>query len=234
MLKGIPKEGHLARAYFELAQRGAPATGKKTPWPYKPENVEELFCLTADMSRYDPRLFSILVSFLAAQWSQLNPLKVRQYYTRMKSPQTVAVMTEFLLKQPADHEEASYLFEYLKVGLKPVSLQYFYHHLYLPGSDLAARAMEGSLEEYKRWGFLAREAPVLDMKTRRPIGTLGATARLHILRELLQRRHQISIAEYLQALGNLISRQQALIDLKSCSEAKLVGQGRGARWQWVA
>ncbi|MFH1829578.1 MAG: hypothetical protein ABH871_02210 [Pseudomonadota bacterium] len=230
MLKEIPTEDHLVRMYYELAQRGAISVGEKRSWPYDAQNLEELFCLGAEMSRFDPRLFDILVAFLDKNWSDLNPSQLRSHYAEMRTPQTIAIMAEFLLGQQALPDEKQYFLEYLQEGLKPVPLQLFYQYLYTPGGNLMRRAVESSLREYKRWGFLAREAPVLDEAGRLTIGSHDADSRRNILIRLLEKRRRIRLAEYIAALDNRISRQQALLDMKSIKGVRLEGRGPGARW----
>jgi len=234
MLKGIPKGNHLARMYYELAAAGAPCVGERRPWPYRPAGLEELFCLGADMSRYDPRLFDILVAFLSRSWKELNPAAVRALYAGMRTPQTVAVMAEFARSQQALPEEKRYFLRYLQEGLAPVPMQLYYQHLYRPGGNLMRRAAEEALREYKAWGFLAREAPSLDEADRRTMGSRDADARRNILMQLLKERGRIRMSDYIEALGGKISRQQALIDMRSIEGVRLTGRGPGARWALAA
>lgn len=159
-MQGIPTEGHLSRLYFELRRFGASCVGINYPWPYRPQNREELFCLACDMSRYDPRLVTVLVNFLFARWSAFNPVQIRNLFSNMRTPQTVAVITEFILSMVSTESEKRFFCRYLQMGQKPLPLQYYFHHLYVPGGYLAERAVESSLAEYKKWGFLATAGPV--------------------------------------------------------------------------
>jgi hypothetical protein len=234
MLKGIPTENHLARIYYELAQLGADSMGERRPWPYKARGLEELFVLGAEMSRYDPRLLGLLVSFLEKNWQRFNPLALRSLYESMRAPQVIAVMAEFLLRHSSRSEEKRHFLEYLQMGLNPVPLQFFFHHLYSPAGHLMQKAVEAPLLEYKRWGFLAREAPILDEAGRRVSGSRDAASRKNLLLRLLDERGRISLGDYIEALDHLVSRQQALLDIKSISGIRLVGGGRGARWERAA
>lgn len=230
MLESIPTEGHLARMYDELARLGADCVGERRPWPYRPEGIEGLLCLGAEMSRHDPRLFGILVAFLDRNWERLNPLAVRSHYGSMSLPQVIAVMAEFLLRQAFLPDEKRFFLEYLQAGLKPVSPQLFFQHLYRPGGELMRRATEAPLREYKRWGFLACEAPVLDPARREATGSQDASSRRNVLVHLLRERGRIRLADYLTALQRPVSRQQALLDLRSTPGIRLCGRGRGALW----
>jgi hypothetical protein len=234
MLSEIPTEDHLARIYYELARLGATSVGEKRPWPYQPQSREDLFCLAADMSRYDPRLFDILVAFLDKSWQDFNPAHVRSCYARMETPQTIAVMTEFLLGHRPMPDEKRYFLEYLQQGLEPMPLQLFYQHLYKPGGNLMRRAVETSLREYKRWGFLGREAPVLDEAGRKEIGSQDAASRRNVLLDVLRKKKRIRLSDYIAALGKGISRQQALLDIKSIKGIRCEGRGPGARWVLAA
>ncbi|MBN1283453.1 MAG: hypothetical protein JXA24_06760 [Proteobacteria bacterium] len=234
MLKGTPTEDHLARMYYELAKHGAASAGEEKAWPYGEMSQSELFCLAADMSRYDPRLFDVLVSFLDRRWGALDPLAIRSTYAFMETPQTIAVMAEFLLGRQGHPDEKRFFFEYLQKGLAPVPLQLYYHYLYRPGGELMMRAAEAPLQEYKRWGFLAREAPVLDEAGRRTVGSRDAASRRNILVRLLEERKRIRMVDYLAALDFGISRQQALLDMRSTKGVRLTGRGPGARWERAA
>jgi len=234
MLKATPSDDHLARMYYELAAHGAACTGDKRPWPYGEMSLSELFCLGADMSRYDPRLFDVLVAFMDRHWHSLDPLMIRSCYGRMQTPQTIAVMAEFLLGQQECPDEKRYFLEFLQRGLRSVPIQLFYHYLYRPGGNLMLRAVEAPLREYKIWGFLAREAPVLDEAGRRTAGSRDAASRRNILLHLFEDRGRIRLIDYLEALDFGISRQQALLDMRSLKGVRLVGRGPGARWERAA
>lgn len=230
MMKGIPTEEHLSRLYFELRRLGASCVGEDNVWPYMPQNREELFCLACDMSRYDPRLITVLVGFLSARWSAFNPVQIRNLFSNMQTPQTVAVVTEFILNLVSTESEKRFFCRYLQMGLDPVPLQYYFHHLYVPGGYLAERAVESSLAEYKKWGFLATEAPVVDEKDRKTAGTFDFASRTNLLRNLLSKKTEICLSDYLSTVEKSISRQQALTDLKSLPWVKMKGRGKGARW----
>lgn len=234
MLESIPTEDHLARMYDELARRGAACVGERRPWPYRPEGIEELVALGADMARHDPRLFDILVAFFDQRWKEINPCALRALYGRMRTPQAIAVMAEFLLRRAPCPEEKKRYLEYLQAGLIALPLQFFYHHLYPLGGHLMQRATEGTLREYKRWGFLAREAPVLDEERRETSGSLDGSSRRNVLLRLLRDRKKIRLAEYRAALPRPVSRQQALLDLRAIPGVRLRGRGRGARWELVS
>lgn len=233
MLQSVPTAEHLSRLYFELQQVGAECVGEKKKWPYHTLDREALLCLAADMSRYDPRLMTILVLYLHNHWNSLNPHAIRGHYGEMNSPQTVAVLAEFILSTMDHDDEQRFFFEYLQRGLNPVPTQFYFHHLYSPGGTLAAKASMSPLAEYKRWGYLAREAPVIDAKERKTLGTMDSVARKNVLLELLSRRGKIQISDYLDALDNRISRQQALNDLKAVPWARRSGKGRGACWRFA-
>lgn len=231
MIKAIPTEKHLSRLYFELSRLGATCVGERSPWPYHPKNREEMFCLAADFSRYDPRLITILVRLVREHWQTFNPLLIRAHLNNMRTPQTIAVITEFVSLQAKGDADLCYFCEYLQRGLDPAPMQFYFHHLYRLGGMLAERAKEKSLTEYKRWGFLACEAPILDEKTRTTTGTLDASTRRHILKKLLTHQREIRMSDYLDALDHTVSRQQALLDLKALPGLKHIGSKKGTRWR---
>jgi len=60
-LDGPPPLSHLERLYHELSLLGASCIGRKSAWPYRPANPEELLAIAGEMLRYDARLLSILL-----------------------------------------------------------------------------------------------------------------------------------------------------------------------------
>lgn len=229
----IPTEDHLSRMYFELAKIGAFCAGSNKPWPYKIICKEDLLAIACDMSRFDPRLFDILVDYFIRCWRDINPAAFRQYYERMQAPQTVAVMMEFFAGV-ARADDAGYFAEYLCAGLKPVTPQYYFYNLYSPGGKLAQRAVEESVFEFKKWGFFASERPAVNIAEKRLSGSFDAVSRRNILIRILTEKGEISLKDYLDALKYSISRQQALLDIKSSGLVKGVGAGRGAKWKSAA
>lgn len=225
-----PTTAHLSRMYFELAKIGAMSAGEKKPWAYKIKDREELIALACDMSRFDPRLVDILVGYFIRHSRELNPARLRSYYSKMKSPQTVAVITEFMAGE-IHEDEAVFFIQYLCMGLKPVNYQFYFYNLYSPGGTLAQRAAEEGIYEYRKWGFFARERPVVDPTKKRCVGSFNSISRRNILKRLIGEKKEIGLKDYLEALEYSVSRQQALSDIKNSGLAKCVGMGRGAKWR---
>jgi len=215
--------------YYELAQEGASCSGEKYSWPYRLKSREEKLILAADMTRWDPRLLGILIEFLLKNWERLQPQILRQYYSQMKTPQTMAVVAEFCRAATAK-KEIQYYCEYLQKGLRKVPDQFYFKGHYAPGGKLGQAAADKSIKEYKKWGFMARETPTIDVYSKKTVGRVDAAGRLNLLRDLFKTNSELSLGDYLRALKNGISRQQALADLKKIAQLKKGTQGRGARW----
>lgn len=230
MLKAPPTAKHLSRMYYELAQEGASCSGEKYPWPYRLQSREEKLILAADMTRWDPRLLGIFVEFLLKNWRHVQPQILRQYYSQMKTPQTLAVVAEFC-RAATSEKEIQYYCEYLQKGLRKVSDQFYFKGLYAPGGKLGQAAADKSIKEYKKWGFLAREAPTIDVYSKKTVGRLDTVGRINVLTELFKVQSELSLGDYLHALKYGISRQQALADLKKIAQLKKGTRGRGARWK---
>ncbi len=230
ILKHPPSDRELERVYFELATMGAKCVGESHRWSYKGLTKETLIALAAEMSRYDPRLFGILVEFFATHWQTINPTTLRATYRLMKTPQIFGVIMEFIKSYSRNIENHLYA-SYLTKRLKPVPLQLFFHNIYTIGGHLVKRATETSLAEFKKWGFLAAERPTIEQHNKVTIGSLDPSSRKNILKNLLNKNHIITMTDYLKALHHSISRQQALLDLKASKLVKKIGTGRGARWK---
>ncbi len=229
LLHGIPSTHDLARMYYELARLGARTVGKKCAWRYNASSPETLLALAADMSRYDPRLFEALTQLLGRSWRQFSPLRVRDLFPRLQSPQVFGVIGAFV-HHLDDSAECRYYFEYLTRGLVPVPQQLFYHHLHAPGFPRALRSATETVAEFAKWGFLSEQGPVLTQANKGVAGTYTPAARHNILRRLLTARPTMQLREYLAAVQHSISRQQAVTDLKSFPGLRVRGHGRSARW----
>ncbi|MBI4124671.1 MAG: hypothetical protein HY609_07020 [Deltaproteobacteria bacterium] len=225
----LPTEAHLARIYFELGRAGARAVGEKKPWPYHIENREALLTLAADWSRFDPRLLEILVQYGGRAWETLQPQKLRQNLAAMESPQALGVIAAFIQTADPLARERNLFWDYVVKGLRPVEAQFYFRDLYPLGSRLAQRAARESLAEFKRWGFLGLSRIVIDPATRQAAGTWDQESRHNILKRLFREKGTLQISDYLKEIEQTLSRQQALLDLKSL-KAKQKGKGRSAHW----
>lgn len=225
-----PTQDHLSRLYYELEKIGARSVGLKKPWPYSFDGKEGLAALAADLSRFDPRLLEILVQYGITHWQDLNPLRLRNCLGKMAAPQTMGVVSSFILAARPRVEELSLFWNYVVSGLKPVEPQFYFRDLYLPGSMFAERAMKESLQEFRRWGFFGRERVVVDPATKKTVGTWDQQARLNILRRIFSRGKRVPISEYLEELRHTITRQQALLDIKKAG-ARSEGGGRSSFWR---
>lgn len=229
MKTSIPTQGDLARIYYELGQKGARTVGEKKKWAYSVKNLESLFALACEWSRFDPRLLEVLVEYGLHHWKEIRPQRLREEMRKMTTPQTVGVVASFIQTTLSEDKEALAFWNYVTLGLKPVSPQFYFRDLYTPGSTLARRAALESLSEFKEWGFLARERIVIDSATKKTIGTWNQEARLNILKRLFSKKRQLQISDYLEEISHTVSRQQALLDLKALA-AKQKGKGRTAYW----
>jgi hypothetical protein len=226
-----PSQPELERLYFELAQEGGNSVGQKRPWRYRPDSFEALLALAGEMLRYDARLLSILVQLLVARWQDTNPIRLRTLMRTMRWPEALLVAIEFA-KQASDDPEFRYIAEYLAAGFARMEpAERFFMDAERPGSRIAERKMGRNLAAYSRWGFVGSERPIADPVSKRALGRYDVQTRRTILRELIERRGELSLAEYLDAVDQAISRQQALADLRSTPELVLRGHGRGAKWR---
>lgn len=226
-----PTLNHLSRIYFELSKLGALASGERKPWPYGPViDTESIFAIALQMSRYDPRLFDILVEFFYLNWKQWNPYRLRMIFSTIETPQVGCVIAEFILAK-TENLECHYFFKYLTKGFQPVAPQLFFKSLYQPASKNMQRAAFEPIEEFSVWGFLANERPVIHEEPRILLGHWGCKTRQNIIYRLASEKKKFSISDYLEKVDHSISRQQALADLKDSPHICARGKGRGSLWQ---
>jgi hypothetical protein len=231
LLAHPPTEAELERLYYELARAGAPSVGRKQAWPYRVTSREALVAIAGEMLRYDARLLSILLQYVLEHWRELNPTLVRVQMQSMRWPQALLVVLEFGKAATAD-PEFKYFADYVEAGHARVEpAERFFLGSERPGSRMAARGLGRNLRAYSRWGFIGTERPIVDSTSRRTVGRYDAATRRSILADLSAGAREFSLVEYLEAVDNAISRQQALLDLRSFDGLVLKGRGRGAKWR---
>ncbi len=233
LLRRVPSPADLERLYHELALLGAPASGKRRPWPYRLRNAEELLALAGDMLRYDPRLLTILLHAVVRRWQDLNPLELRRQMAKMRWPQSLAVALSFARLATRDPEARAFIDYACSRWPRVDPPERFFFAIDRAGSRTAARKLGRNLGPYARWGFIGTERPIADLRTRRAVGSYDSRTRRDILAGLFEDRGSVTVGEYLHALDHAITRQQALNDLRSFPGARLVGRGRGAHWSSV-
>lgn len=204
----LPSQKDLEKAYEGLQQ---------------PVPAQDLTLFT-QWSRFDPRLGEILVSHFARFWREYNPLEISKLNQLQPWPAALGVLLEFCersLKISQVKDMKSFCL-WKDLILEEVSLapeeQYFIGLRKLAGK-LMFQDVRGSLQEYRKWGFLGREvllnkAQAIHLSTSSPPGRLSPKVRKQILEDLLEAQPEITVNDYLQATQFLISRRQAERDLK--------------------
>jgi hypothetical protein len=226
-----PTQDELERMYHELAAKGAPAVGRKRPWPYDARGLEQLLVLAGEMLRHDARLLSILLELVLARWQSLDPQELRRQMTAMTSPQALLVVFEFA-RQASSEPELRYLVDYVAAGYRPVvPAQAFFLDAAVPGTRTHERRRGRSLTAYSKWGFLGTERPSTSATGKTRVGRYDAPTRRRIRHEIAAKRGAFTMRQYLAALDHGITRQRAYQDLHGDPDFELAGHGAGARWR---
>jgi hypothetical protein len=220
-------ETESARLYAELADRGAFCTGHSFPWGYESLNEEGLLTLALLQCRYDPRLLAILTDYLSQPHPDLHPVRLKAMLRDHGALPIAAVLGEFI-ENLSDSDEAKDLMQFLCLGAQPVPYQLFYRGLYPVAGSKMEDAATRPLWAFKKWGFLATDAPLLKetMGSHHPY-LYDAQTRQQILRTMAAQKKTFRLKDYLEAIQYSVSRQQALTDLHNMPEITRQGQGRG-------
>ena len=233
LLRRVPTPADLERLYWELAQRGAPTVGRRRAWPYQPRTLEALLALAAEMLRYDPRLLGALVQLVVEREASIDPRALRAVMSEMRWPQSLLVVFE-LAKEATAERELHYMADYVAKGHRRLDPpERLFIDAEVPGSRLARRKQGRNLRAYSRWGLLGTERPTVDAFRKRTVGRLDTASRRGLAERLLAERGEVSMADYLEAVGEGISRQQGASDLRALGLVP-TGRGRGAVWRPAA
>ena len=231
MIAEVPLSGQeSARLYWELSQRGAASVGQWAPWRYESISEDDLLLSALRQCRYDPRLLEVMVNFFSEDKFRLNMITFKKKIIKEGVLPVMVVIGEFVLES-AVSSEAKELVRYLMIGAKPVPTQLFFSGLYKIGGKKMKEALQQPLWAFKKWGFLAADPPWSKGKQPKRTYLFDSTSRLHLLRDLSKEKGSFRLKDYLEALGNSVSRQQALKDLKSVPWIRKRGQGKGSFYQ---
>lgn len=232
-MKLHPTSADLIKIYQELARLGARAVTDQND---SADTVvlreqEDIFAEACKLSRYDPRLFHILIDYTYHNWMKLNPLRLRQLAEPYGASLEILVIFNFI-QRARDEKELVFVYDYLARGFKPASSELYFLGVHAPASHAMFKAATEPLQEFLDWGFLGREKPIVYSESgeRRELGHLSHIARINLASELIQNKKEFSIADYLEAIQYSVSRQQAIIDLKKCGRFRISGKGRGSHW----
>ncbi len=211
-----------SRLYFELSQKGAFCNGEYYTWKYDTLSEEDFFTLALLESRYDPRLFAILVDFFCNYELHLNPLLFKESLSKREALSISAVLGEYV--NEAKHKNTE-LFRYLQSWAKAVPTQLFYKAFYKISGLKMRDCVEKPLWYFKKWGFLACDPPLLKERKQNRHFLYDLISREKILGEMGGNKKNFLLKDYLEALNYSISRQQALKDLNQ--NLKIVKHGKG-------
>lgn len=230
-LSRVPlEERELPRLYHELAALGARAEGRRVPWRHGHPSPEELLVLAAQAARHDPRLLWVAVELLARGYDRLDPLKLRRALARARWPAALGVAFEFA-RRAARSPELDDVAAFVMARTAPAPGERFFLGTRAFAGELARRDVEESLAEYRRWGYFSREEPLAKELGVAARGTLGPRERMNLLRRLVERRGEVTLGDYLSALGGRASRRQASRDLARAPFLARAGATRAARYR---
>ncbi len=232
-LARVPEgEAELARLYHELSALGARVEGRKAPWRFGRPAPEELLVLAAQAARRDPRLLWVAVELLARRYDAFDPLRLRRAALRARWPAALGVALELARKAVPSDELDEYA-RFVTSPIQPARGERFFLGTRAFAGEQARRDAEESLAEYKRWGYFGREEPFAKELGVIAHGTLGPAERRNVLHRVASRRGEVTLGEYMEALGGRASARQASRDLAAAPFLVKEGRTRGARWRYV-
>lgn len=168
--------------------------------------------------RFDPRLGEIWITFLLQQWKTIPPISLNTEILALPWPAAVGVLLEFA-KKKGDSVFCAWC-EIVLSGVTPVSGEQFFIGLRQLGGVLMLEDAQFGSEEYRRWGYLARE-PLL---AKEPQVVFSKETRREILKSLLAQSNRIRTRDYWEATGRSQSLRQAERDLKESDLIRCYGK----------
>ena len=172
--------------------------------------------------RFDSRLGEICVKFLSDYWKQINPIHLRDAFVLQPWPAVLGVLLEFC-------DNKSKLFQLWKKTATDAFEKANWEQFFIGKRRIGGQSMlddaRFSLEQYKQWGYLARE--ILINKAGRVEKSYSPETRMQILRELAATHSRITTELYWEAIAKSVSKRQAERDLLSARFLRARGSTKG-------
>jgi len=211
-LKKCPGIRDLEEGYNQILSAERTANGKIDL------NSFATFC---QWSRFDSRMGEICIQFLSRYWKEINPVELHDAFAQQPWPSILGVLLEFF-------KDKSTLFQMWKktatCDFQKANWEQFFIGKRKIGGQMMFDDARFSLEEYRRWGYLARE--LLINKNDKEVSYSYET-RLQILKEMLITHPRITTQQYWELIGKSVSKRQAERDLKDSNLLRSRGNTKG-------
>ena len=216
--------------YKALAAKGANVFSRSSSGKTIHVPVERILAIAAEQSRFDFRLLYVLVEFFGRRLETIHPFVLRKHICAMPTPAVWGVLLEFAGKLWKGEDFRSFRDIVLRT-IRPAKPQMYWLSQRRPRPEKMAKTIQATPEEFSTWGFYCDEAPLL--KELYPIGrakTFSSAKRRAMLKTLLTSQKSVSVSEYLAALDDSITRQQAHRDLTLFPNIQKLSDRRGRRY----
>jgi len=172
-----------------------------------------------EWSRFDPRLAEILVLSLRDHWSDWNPFEINHLLQKSHSPLILKVLGAHvtLLLKGQDRKVFNSWMEccFYKVEAT-ADWSLFYIGQFNFGSSLLKEEAFESIPLFTNWGYYGK-TPMIDFSMDSKVSQktlVPKPERIKKLKQLLSRKKQIRVHDYMALLENKISRRMAELDIK--------------------
>lgn len=194
-------------------------------------------------SRLDARLGELMALTLASRLESIDAIQLWQKNLQVDQPQSLAVITEFsrLSIELANRDESRNklrLFNSWCAALvhkiAKADPQMYFVIEGLPKPKKMCDDVQASLRYFSRWGYfsteplvrLKSESALLKRKTR-----WNTTLRRRALAELMARKSEFTVDDYISECEGQIHRRTAERDLKNSRDLRPVGQTRARAYK---
>lgn len=207
-LKALPSINDLLGAYNQL------------------QSADELLpadqlALYSQWSRLDPRMAQIMVEHLILYWRQIRLGELQDELQKQPWPRAILVLLYFanLAIPKPDQKRLHHIIEALEKNLPPIPPQLFFISLQGINRTIIDEETRYPTLPYRLSGFIGSQSLLGRSRWPKDKTVLGPKERRVILEQLLGDRDQVTVADYISACKNLVSRRQAQRDLSALAHA---------------
>lgn len=185
---------------------------------------EQEFASWVAWVRLDPRLCEIMIKYISYNYTLMNPFLLKKELS-LEVKAVFAVLCEVAenLVDPASKKDWRLWKKIVQNDVEKVPFQSFYLGTSTIKPSKSLEKIKRNLNYFSKWGFYCSESPI-SLKYKNQNKTLISQAqRKQVLEELMSKKKEITVNDYIDALNKNIHRRQAERDLSDHKGLRKIG-----------
>lgn len=187
-----------------------------------------------EFARFDPRFAEMMTKKIAEDWESLDPYLVNRQLSASPWGSAFGVLlenAESLILKPKKKAFRVWK-KMVMMQIPPAAGEQFWVGSYPFAGPSARRVPHQSLTPYLKWGYYGEDWLINKATSKVANRTMiPKSRRYEILKQLASNQSFFRLHEYLEALGHLVHRRTAEMDLQNAKFIKKVGSTKGCLYK---